>query len=105
MRSRPPGSATKAGTASGTDEPLVEVGDGLRPAITHLSSDAQTGKKEKTLEKKQPKTKQKLPLTLRTETLRRLEGSQLQGVAGGARIRIPVGFADDTTPIYDDTTG
>lgn len=59
------------------------------------------------MEKKQPETKQKTAsLTLQTETLRRLKDSQLQGVAGGAgKIRIPTGFADDTTPIYDDTAG
>lgn len=46
-------------------------------------------------------------LKLRTETLRRLDDPQLRGVAGGGRLRVPVGFADNTTPIYDDadTTG
>lgn len=60
------------------------------------------------MEKKQMKTTPKTSLRLRTETLRRLDDSKLQGVAGGVRIWKPVGFADDTTPIYeeyDDTTG
>lgn len=40
-------------------------------------------------------------LALRRETLRRLADSELQGVAGeGGRLRVPGGFADDTTPIY-----
>jgi len=53
------------------------------------------------MEKKQAKTKQNTsPLALHRETLRRLENSELQGVAGGARIYKPVGFDDDTTPIY-----
>jgi hypothetical protein len=45
-------------------------------------------------------------LVLRRETLRRLDASDLERVAGGGRIRIPIGWADDTTPIYswvDDT--
>jgi len=42
-------------------------------------------------------------LALRKETLRRLGTSDLQEVAGGAsRIRIPIGYGDDTTPIYAD---
>jgi hypothetical protein len=51
------------------------------------------------------KTKLKTsPLSLRKETLRRLQDSELRGVAGVARVRIPIGFAEDTTPIgsYDD---
>jgi hypothetical protein len=52
---------------------------------------------EKNLKTKQEKTS---PLAVRKETLRRLEDSALQGVAGVAKIWIPVGFADDTTPIY-----
>jgi hypothetical protein len=53
------------------------------------------------MEKRQLKTKRKTSaLALRTETLRRLEDSALQGVAGAARVHIPLGFADDTTPIY-----
>ena len=47
-------------------------------------------------------------LRLRTETLRRLDDVALLGlVGGGGRLRIPIGFANDTTPIYDDadTTG
>ena len=45
-------------------------------------------------------------LVLRRETLRRLETADLERVAGEGRIRIPIGWADDTTPIYswvDDT--
>jgi hypothetical protein len=53
------------------------------------------------MEKKQLKTKQKpSPLAFRKETLRRLAEPELQGVAGGARLWRPGGFADDTTPIY-----
>lgn len=47
-------------------------------------------------------------LALQKETLHRLDRSQLQGVVGGVRMWRPVGFADDTTPIYDwvdDTNG
>lgn len=47
-------------------------------------------------------------LALRKETLRRLDGSQLQEAVGGARMWRPTGLADDTTPIYewvDDTNG
>lgn len=55
------------------------------------------------MEKKKPQTKQKTnALALRRETLRQLEESDLREAAGGGRIRIPVGFADDTTPIYSD---
>jgi hypothetical protein len=39
-------------------------------------------------------------LALRKETLRQLEKSELQHVGGGARIYIPIGHADNTTPIY-----
>lgn len=42
-------------------------------------------------------------LVLRRETLRQLEDSKLQAVIGGGRLRVPGGYADDTTPIYDDT--
>ncbi|HKH47374.1 MAG TPA: hypothetical protein VKM72_22180 [Thermoanaerobaculia bacterium] len=42
------------------------------------------------------------PLALRKETLRRLADADLQGVAGAARVRITVGFDDDTTPIYSE---
>jgi hypothetical protein len=55
------------------------------------------------MQKKQKKTG---ALALHRETLRLLGSSELQGVAGGARIHIPVGYADDTTPVYsyvDDT--
>ena len=56
------------------------------------------------MEKKQSTAKQKTTaLRVRKETFRRLEDSQLQGVAGGGRLRVPTGFADDGTPIYDDT--
>jgi hypothetical protein len=44
-------------------------------------------------------------LALHRETLRQLESAKLQAVAGGGRLRVPVGYADDTTPIYDDTQG
>jgi hypothetical protein len=52
--------------------------------------------------KKQQKIAQTTsPLTLRKETLRRLASTELNEVIGGVRIWKPVGFADDTTPIYD----
>ena len=58
------------------------------------------------MEKKQLTAKQKTTsLRLRTETLCRLDDSKLPGVVGGARVRIPFGYADDTTPIYDDGNG
>jgi hypothetical protein len=47
-------------------------------------------------------------LVLRKESLRQLDSPRLQDAAGGVRIRIPIGLADDTTPIYgweDDTQG
>jgi hypothetical protein len=54
------------------------------------------------MKKKLQKTTPKAALlTLHKETLR-------YWVAGGSRIHIPIGFQDDTTPIYadaDDTTG
>jgi hypothetical protein len=52
------------------------------------------------------KSKKASSLTLHKETLRMLGTSELQGVAGMGRIRIPVGYRDDTSPIYDtnDTT-
>jgi hypothetical protein len=52
------------------------------------------------MKRKEPKAKQTSPLALRKETLRRLDDLELQGVAGAARVRIPVGFAEDTIPIY-----
>jgi hypothetical protein len=56
------------------------------------------------VEKKQEEAKQKTAsLRLRTETLHRLEASHLREAIGGARMWKPVGFTDDTTPIYDDT--
>ncbi len=58
------------------------------------------------MEKKHSQARQKATsLTLRTETLRQLDDSHLKEVAGGGRLRVPVGFADDTTPLYDDTAG
>jgi hypothetical protein len=42
---------------------------------------------------------------LRKETLRLLDPSELQRVAGQIRIRIPGGYADDTTPVYAEETG
>ena len=54
------------------------------------------------MEKKQPKTKQASPLVLRKETLRRLEDSELREAAGGARAWKPLGFGDDTAPIYSE---
>jgi hypothetical protein len=53
------------------------------------------------MEKKRSITrKQSSPLALHKETLRRLADSELRGAAGGARIRVPVGFDDDTEPIF-----
>ena len=55
------------------------------------------------MEKKQLKANQKTSLlALHKETLRQLKKSELQQVAGGTRIRIPIGFGADTTPIYGD---
>jgi hypothetical protein len=53
------------------------------------------------LEKKQ--AQKKPTLRLRTETLHRLDDSQLKEVAGRGRLRVPGGYAGDTTP-SDDTT-
>lgn len=39
-------------------------------------------------------------LVLRKESIRQLDSSRLRDVAGGVRIWKPVGFADDTTPVY-----
>ena len=56
-----------------------------------------------TMEKKQQKTKQPgSSLALRKETLRQFGDSELRGAAGGARMWKPAGFADDTTPIYEE---
>ncbi|HKH47376.1 MAG TPA: hypothetical protein VKM72_22190 [Thermoanaerobaculia bacterium] len=53
------------------------------------------------MKKKQLKAKQKASqLALRRETLRSLGDSELRGVDGAARGWKPVGFDDDTTPIY-----
>jgi hypothetical protein len=57
------------------------------------------------MEKKHSTAKKAASLKVRTETLRRLDDSELLGVAGGMRIRIPVGFEPDTMPIYDDNNG
>lgn len=58
------------------------------------------------MEKRYLKKNQKATsLTVRTETLRRLDDTKLQEVAGGGRLRVPIGIADDTTPIYGDTDG
>lgn len=59
------------------------------------------------MEKKQTRVQQKTSLRLRTETLRRLDDAVLDVVGAGGRLRVPIGFAADTAPIYDDndTTG
>jgi hypothetical protein len=54
---------------------------------------------------KKPRAKKPIFLTLKTETLRQLDDSQLKGAAGGGRLRVPVGLRDDTTPIYDEVGG
>ena len=54
------------------------------------------------MEEKELKTNQRTSsLALRKETLRQLEDSKLQGAVGAVRMWRPVGFAEDTTPIYD----
>ena len=54
------------------------------------------------MKRNQPTPKQKTSaLMLRKETLRQLEASQLQGAVGAVRMWRPVGFAEDSTPIYD----
>jgi len=53
------------------------------------------------MEKKQLK-QQGRSLALRKETLPRLGDSELRGAAGGGRYWKPLGFADDTTPIYSE---
>ena len=53
------------------------------------------------MKKKRLKREQKTsPLALHKETLRQLKKSELQQAPGGTRIRIPIGFADDTSPIF-----
>jgi hypothetical protein len=71
----------------------------LRPAGTCVA----IYPKERFMKKKLEKTtaKKAAVLTLHKETLR-------HWVTGGVKIHIPIGFADDTTPIYaegDDTGG
>lgn len=54
------------------------------------------------------RTRKVKSLALQKETLRPLETSELQAMAGGVRIWKPVGFADNTDPLYswsDDTLG
>ena len=64
----------------------------------------QTGKKGENMEKKRSKAKQTTAsLRQPREPLRRLDQSALLGVVGAGRLRVPTGFADDGTPIYDDT--
>jgi hypothetical protein len=55
------------------------------------------------VKKKQTEVTPKTSLKLRTETLRRLDDSKLQGAVGGARNFVPTGVADTTTT--DETTG
>ena len=59
------------------------------------------------MEKKKSKAQQKTAsLGLKRETLHRLDDSQMKAVvAGGSRIRTPVGYDDDTAPIYGETDG
>jgi hypothetical protein len=52
------------------------------------------------MKKQQTLNQKRAPLALRKETLRRLDSSELQKAAGAVRIWRPLGFADDTTPIY-----
>jgi hypothetical protein len=54
--------------------------------------------KERTMEKKLQKSK---ALVLRKESIRQLESSGLKDVAGGGRLRVPIGRMEDTTPIYE----
>lgn len=54
--------------------------------------------------KKLTLNEEKTPFTLRKETLRRLDPAELKEAVGGGRLRVPVGFNDDTTPILEDTT-
>jgi hypothetical protein len=39
-------------------------------------------------------------LILKKETLGSLDGAKLRAVVGGARAHYPIGYADDTSPIY-----
>jgi hypothetical protein len=52
------------------------------------------------MKKHQTLNQERTPLALRRETLRRLDSSDLQKASGAVRIWKPVGFADDTSPIY-----
>jgi hypothetical protein len=54
--------------------------------------------------KKQAKATKSILPRLRKEALCRLDDFKIQGVFGGARLWTP-GFAEDTTPTSDDTTG
>lgn len=55
------------------------------------------------MQKKQSQPKQKTTsLRLQTETLRRLDDTQLRAVAGGGRLRVPGG--DPVADTTDDTT-
>lgn len=56
----------------------------------------------------QKKLQKTIALIARRETIRQLDSSRLPEVAGGVRMWRPVGFADDSTPVYgwvDDTLG
>lgn len=53
------------------------------------------------MKKKQQMIK-KSALTTHKETLHLLWKEELRGVIGKSRIHIPIGYQDDTTPIYDD---
>ncbi len=51
--------------------------------------------------KQQMTAKKESTPALPKETLRRLDPSELRGVAGGGRLRVPIGYEDDGTPIYE----
>lgn len=57
------------------------------------------------MEKKAQAKQKTTALGLQTKALHPLDEPRLQRVIGGARVRIPIGFSDDGTPIYDDTAG
>jgi hypothetical protein len=59
----------------------------------------------KNMQKKTP-ARNASAIALHRETLRQLGTSELQGIRAGGRLRVPVGYADDTSPVYsyvDDT--